>query len=54
VFVRAFGLLTEGYPCFYDGPGPRGRLLGNDDSRVTGYSDTTPVMEQSSIQSRDL
>jgi len=45
VFVRAFGLLTGGYPCFYDGPGPRGRLLGNDDSRVTGNSEveTSPA-----------
>src|SRR6266581_1692158 len=40
VFVRAFGLLTGGYPCFYDGPGPRGRLLGNDDSRVTSNPET--------------
>ena len=33
-----FSLLTGGYPGFYGGPGPRGRLLGNDDSRVTGKS----------------
>src|SRR5258705_5700104 len=38
VFVRTFGLLSGGYPCFYSGPGPRGRLLGNDD-RVTAYSE---------------
>ena len=38
VFVRAFGPLTGGYPGFYGGPGSRGRLLGNDDSQVTGKS----------------
>ena len=42
MFVRAFGLLTGGYPGFYGGPGPRGRLLGNDDSRVTGNPELMP------------